>query len=72
MNDIVKIIKDRYDTVVKFSTTPEQDAMIPFRNSADYLAALPHARLQALPGVGHLPQEEAPQTVAILRAFLDE
>ena len=50
----------------------EQDAMIPFRNSADYLAALPHARLQALPGVGHLPQEEAPQTVAILRAFLDE
>ena len=50
----------------------EQDAMIPFGNSADYLAALPHGRLHALPGVGHLPQEEAPQTVAILRAFLDE
>ncbi len=50
----------------------EKDAMIPFGNSADYLAALPHARLQALPGVGHLPQEEAPQTVSILRAFLDE
>lgn len=50
----------------------EQDAMIPFGNSADYLAALPHARLAALPGVGHVPQEEAPQTVTILRAFLEE
>ena len=50
----------------------EGDAMIPFANSADYLAALPHARLAALPRVGHLPQEEAPQTVTILRAFLDE
>ncbi len=50
----------------------EKDAMIPFRNSADYVAALPHARLVALPGVGHLPQEEAPATVAILRGFLDD
>ncbi len=49
----------------------EQDRMIPFKNSADYLAALPHATLVALPGVGHLPQEEAPETVAILRGFLD-
>ena len=50
----------------------EKDAMIPFANAADYLAALPHARLVALPGVGHLPQEEAPDTVTILRAFLDQ
>ncbi|MDT7950180.1 MAG: alpha/beta fold hydrolase [Acetobacteraceae bacterium] len=50
----------------------EKDAMIPFRNAADYLAALPHARLVALPGVGHVPQEEAPGTVATVRAFLDE
>ena len=50
----------------------EKDAMIPFANSADYLATLPHARLRALPGVGHLPQEEAPGTVAILREFLDQ
>ena len=50
----------------------EQDAMIPFGNAADYLAALPHARLAPLPAVGHLPQEEAPDTVAILRRFLDE
>ena len=50
----------------------EQDAMIPFGNAADYLAALPHARLAPLPAVGHLPQEEAPETVAILRRFLDE
>lgn len=50
----------------------EKDAMIPFGNSADYLAALPHGRLAGLPGVGHVPQEEAPETVSIVRAFLDE
>ena len=49
----------------------ERDGMIPFANSADYLRALPHATLAALPGVGHLPQEEAPGTIAILREFLD-
>ena len=49
----------------------EKDSMIPFANSADYLRALPHGTLAALPGVGHLPQEEAPATVAILREFLD-
>ena len=36
----------------------EQDAMIPFANSSDYLRTLPNARLAAIPGVGHLPQEE--------------
>ena len=49
----------------------EQDGMIPFVNSADYLQALPHGTLAALPGIGHLPQEEAPATVAIVREFLD-
>lgn len=49
----------------------EKDGMIPFANSADYLRALPHATLAALPGIGHIPQEEAPMTVAILRKFLD-
>ena len=49
----------------------EKDGMIPFANSADYLRALPHATLAALPGIGHLPQEEAPATVSILREFLD-
>jgi pimeloyl-ACP methyl ester carboxylesterase len=49
----------------------EKDGMIPFANSADYLRALPNAVLAALPGVGHLPQEEAPTTVAIVRNFLD-
>jgi pimeloyl-ACP methyl ester carboxylesterase len=37
----------------------ERDAMIPFANSAEYLKAVPEARLVALPAVGHLPQEEA-------------
>jgi pimeloyl-ACP methyl ester carboxylesterase len=49
----------------------QNDGMIPFRNSADYLRALPNATLAALPGVGHIPQEEAPTTVAIVRKFLD-
>ncbi len=49
----------------------EQDRMIPFANSADYLRALPHAKLAALPGIGHIPQEEAPATVGILREFLE-
>ena len=48
----------------------DKDGMIPFANSADYLRALPHGTLAALPGVGHLPQEEAPPTVGVVRAFL--
>jgi pimeloyl-ACP methyl ester carboxylesterase len=38
----------------------ERDGMIPSANSADYLRALPRATLAVLPGIGHLPQEEAP------------
>ncbi len=49
----------------------EQDAMIPFANSADYLACLPHARLVRFAGVGHLPHEEAPErSLAPLLDFL--
>jgi pimeloyl-ACP methyl ester carboxylesterase len=49
----------------------EQDAMIPFANSDDYLGALPNARRSALPGVGHLPQEErAAQGLEALSGFL--
>ena len=49
----------------------EQDAMIPVANAADYLRALPDARLVTLPGLGHLPQEEAPAaSVAPVIAFL--
>lgn len=51
----------------------EQDAMIPFRNSADYLGLLPNSRLAPLPGVGHLPQEEAPElALGPVRAFLSD
>jgi len=38
----------------------EQDRMIPFRNAEDYVKAIPHAQLVALPGLGHVPFEEAP------------
>ena len=51
----------------------EHDAMIPFTNSADYLRALSGARLTSVPGVGHLPHEEAPErSLALLRDFLKQ
>jgi pimeloyl-ACP methyl ester carboxylesterase len=51
----------------------EKDGLIPFANSADYMKALPNARLAALPNVGHVPQEEAPDSsAAILKGFLVE
>jgi pimeloyl-ACP methyl ester carboxylesterase len=49
----------------------EKDAMIPFRNAADYMKVMPHARLVALPGLGHVPQEEAPaETAGLVADFL--
>lgn len=49
------------------------DRMIPPANGQDYLRAMPHARLVTLPGLGHLPFEEAPVTaLAPIRAFLAE
>jgi pimeloyl-ACP methyl ester carboxylesterase len=51
----------------------EKDAMIPFRNAADYMAALPHATLVPLPTLGHVPMEEAPEvSLPPVRAFLAE
>jgi pimeloyl-ACP methyl ester carboxylesterase len=51
----------------------EQDKMIPFANSADYLRDIPDARLAALPGLGHVPQEEAPErSLAPVLAFLEQ
>ncbi len=38
----------------------EKDALIPFSNAADYIRDLPNARLVSFPGLGHVPQEEAP------------
>ncbi|MBU8546290.1 alpha/beta fold hydrolase [Roseomonas sp. ROY-5-3] len=49
----------------------ERDGMIPVTNAQDYLAALPDATLVTLPGIGHVPQEEAPrETLVPLRDFL--
>lgn len=51
----------------------EEDRFIPIDNAQAYLDALPDARLVRLPGIGHVPQEEAPQASLIpLRAFLSE
>jgi pimeloyl-ACP methyl ester carboxylesterase len=49
-----------------------QDRIVPARQAEAALAALPTARLVGLPGVGHVPQEEAPEaSLAALREFLD-
>ena len=49
----------------------EQDHMIPIRNAADYLRLLPHATLVRLPGLGHVPFEEAPaQSLPPVERFL--
>jgi pimeloyl-ACP methyl ester carboxylesterase len=51
----------------------DADAMIPIANAADYLRALPNARLVTLPRVGHIPQEEAPDAaLAVVEKFLDQ
>jgi pimeloyl-ACP methyl ester carboxylesterase len=51
----------------------EKDAMIPFTNAADYQNALPNCQIAPLPGIGHVPQEEAPDiSVAPVVAFLKE
>lgn len=50
----------------------EDDRLIPFSNAADYLRAIPAATLEALAGVGHLPQEEAPErSLDALLRFVD-
>ncbi len=50
----------------------EKDALIPFSNARDYLAAIPNSRLVSFPDLGHVPQEEAPaRSLAPVVAFLD-
>ena len=49
----------------------ERDRLIPVASARDYLSCLPAATLVVLPGLGHVPQEEAPATaLAPVRAFL--
>jgi pimeloyl-ACP methyl ester carboxylesterase len=51
----------------------ERDGMIPFSNAQAYLQNLPNARLVGLPDLGHVPQEEAPQTsIGPVLAFLNQ
>ncbi len=49
----------------------EKDGMIPFANSADYMGDIPNVRLVALPALGHVPFEEAPEaSLAPVMEFL--
>jgi pimeloyl-ACP methyl ester carboxylesterase len=51
----------------------ERDRMIPASHAEDYLRIMPHARAVVLPGIGHVPMEEAPAAVAeAVRSFLRE
>ncbi len=49
----------------------EKDALIPISNAADYQRDLPNVRFAPLPGLGHVPQEEAPAVSLVpVREFL--
>ena len=49
----------------------EADHMIPYSNAADYLRALPNAKLVSFHDLGHVPQEESPdESVQPLEQFL--
>ncbi len=49
----------------------EQDAMIPFANSNDYLKAIAGSKRVSFKGVGHLPHEEAPgESIGEVQDFL--
>jgi pimeloyl-ACP methyl ester carboxylesterase len=59
------VLEDPVATLTRINTPTlllwgEKDRMIPYSNSADYLRALPHARLVSLPNLGHVPFEESP------------
>ncbi|MEO3474993.1 alpha/beta fold hydrolase [Roseomonas sp. CAU 1739] len=50
----------------------ELDRMIPASHAQDWVAVMPRAELVLLPGLGHVPQEEAPEaSLPAVRAFLE-
>ncbi len=50
----------------------ERDGAVPASHAADYERALPDVRTVMLPGIGHVPMEEAPEASAqALGAFLE-
>ncbi|MBD0272016.1 MAG: alpha/beta fold hydrolase [Acetobacteraceae bacterium] len=50
----------------------EKDALVPFRNAADYAEVLPDSATVSFPELGHVPHEEAPaRSLAPVRAFLE-
>jgi pimeloyl-ACP methyl ester carboxylesterase len=49
----------------------ERDSAVPASHAADYERVLPNAQTVILPGIGHVPMEEAPEASAqVLRTFL--
>ncbi|MGH9394705.1 MAG: alpha/beta fold hydrolase [Terriglobales bacterium] len=50
----------------------ERDPVVPAASAAALLQALPHARLEILPGLGHLPHAEDPAAFcAAVTRFLE-
>ncbi len=51
----------------------KEDRLIPYANSADYMAALPNASLVTFAALGHVPHEEAPaESLQPVEKFLAE
>jgi len=51
----------------------KKDRLIPFANSADYIAALPNAKLVSFEDLGHVPHEESPaESLTAVDDFLAE
>lgn len=58
--------------MVPFVLKAMRYALVSFANSADYPEAIDGSKLVALPGAGHLPQQEVPGSVEVLREFLKQ
>jgi 3-oxoadipate enol-lactonase len=78
---MVEAIRDRPDSTETLATISapslvvvgEEDAMVPLADAAELANALPHGRLRAIPGAGHLAPLERPEAfAAVVSAFLEE
>ena len=75
----LKAMAERFDLLSMLGATQfpvtlihgEADRLIPIERAREIQAAAPHAKLFALPGMGHMPMmEDPPATAAALKLFL--
>jgi pimeloyl-ACP methyl ester carboxylesterase len=48
----------------------EKDRLLPFGQAGEWMKLLPNARLERVPGVGHLVPDESPEATAAIAKFL--